>query len=588
MINSFHTCSQSNYLLGKKIASRIKKVDDYFGYLAWSQIFIQENNIDRGVNILRELIADQNTRPEAYYKLWRYYYEKDQYRQAEEIAAQAFVKVTHLNFSHYFIIFCICYAKSFVRTGKIRGALELLQQKYLEHPKHAIFLYQYGRFCIKNAEEAYLICGITALEECLSVCDISLHGKINFWLGKGYLNYDFPVKSNKFLNESLKLLQHSQIKKNSEIHTLLGRLNTLITKLKQIETSKNIAKADEMSVKIAETHPIDGVIAFARSLWNIDKEGALSILLGHKNNISRCDFHFLIFSYAKKIKDFKTLKSLTKKLVDKCKDMMMTTSEWMLCHIWFAKALAHTGKPDKAIFLLKCLGKVFPDLPYMDLKYTKALSSASTVLDLVQAKYVDQDFRNSVHIVSNAYLTALAARDVPLFLQEKKDQAQIIYAADSIIDSMILDASLLNSGFEEEKVPIRPTIHRYKEKRNKIAEVNEIASQKFEVLLQKRNRATFLGFSLSSNPEFLYQIGKIALVNNIELDDGLCAIEDFLEIIENPIKRLKGVYIKAMLFYKKNQPSEYMPLMQDICFLLKKNNLNKEYNIVKEILDARQ
>ena len=100
------------------------------------------------------------------------------FAEAEDVAAQAFVKVTSLVYTHYFVIFCISYAKTFYRLRKVREALELLQQKYIEHPKFAIFLYQYGKFCIKNDSEAFLICGITALEECERVCDESLHGRV--------------------------------------------------------------------------------------------------------------------------------------------------------------------------------------------------------------------------------------------------------------------------------------------------------------------------------------------------------------------------------------------------------------------------
>ena len=35
------------------------------------------------------------------------------FAEAEDVAAQAFVKVTSLVYTHYFVIFCISYAKTF-------------------------------------------------------------------------------------------------------------------------------------------------------------------------------------------------------------------------------------------------------------------------------------------------------------------------------------------------------------------------------------------------------------------------------------------------------------------------------------------
>ena len=105
--------------------------------------------------------------------------------------------------------------------------------------------------------------------------------------------------------------------------------------------------------------------------------------------------------------------------------------------------------------------------------------------------------------------------------------------------------------------------------------------------MHKREKLGFLGFSLCSDPAFLYQIAKISKKWEVELSDGLCAIEDYLEIVETPIERLQGTFLKAMLFHLKKKYTESISLMQEILPLLKREQLTSKYNIAKEIIDSK-
>ena len=565
----------------RKIATKIKKIDNYLGYLAWSEVFSAESNEERRLTVLREMLELDSVRPEAYYKLWKCYYGNKQYRESEEIAAAAFVRVTNLAYSHYFTLFCICYAKSFFQTGKIRGALELLQQKYMEHRKNGVFLYFYGKICIKSHEESYLICGITALEECLRVCDVSIHGKILYWLGVAYNTNDHIKISNSVLQKALKLLKTIEKTKISQTNLLLGRQSTIIAKLKQIEQNKTMLRQDEILQKISETHPVEGILAFGQSIWSQDKQAGFDFLYNYRSSVTRCDYFFLLFKYAKCLKDFNTLKKQSKKLLKIIKNLNISTSEWLTCHIWYSKSLFYTGKPEKAIILLKCLGKVFPDIPYLDIKYAKFLAAAENVEDLLDCN-LTQAYRQSVHIVSNAYLQALATRNVPLFLQEKKNAAQNIYLSDSLLEHSP-SPSISNN---EERNSLRPS-HRPRTDLGKFSNYSKFASQNFEFMMEKRTKSGFFGFSFSSNPEFLLVISKIALKSETGVKDGLLAIEDYLEIVEDPEYRLKGTYYKAMLLFLQQNDKEYLPLMQDILPILKQTPGCKKLATIKKILDLK-
>lgn len=586
LLNSLHSLAPSDARLSKKIATKIKSLDNYYGYLAWSEVFFKEKNHEKAIELLNEMILNESARPEAYYRLWKHYYDKQEYFEAEDVAAQAFVKITNIYFTHYFVIFCISYAKSYEKLGKLRGALELLQQKYIEHPKIAIFLYHYARLAVKNAEEMFLVCGITALEECLRACDVSLHGKVWFWLGKAFLTSDRPLKAHSCFTKALKMLNPNQKKKISEINLALGRLDTLVTKLTKLESSKILLSANEISSHILETHSIEGLLAVAKSIWSIDKVSAVEFLLENKKKTTRCDYFFLLFHYLKMQKDVQRLKSETKRQFERCKKLIIPTSDWVLCHIWYAKALALSNKPEKSIFLLKCIGKVVPELPYLEVRYTKALSNASTVSELLEAHSIYHYFHQSVHIVSNAYLNTLASQDVPLFLQEKRGQAHVIYAADSVIESSCIDSVSHFSTLSNEDKNMRPAIHRSKENRAKAVKTS-VVSQKFEDLLKIREKSGFVGFSLCSDPYFLLCIAKVSWKHGIDVSDGLCAVEDYLEIVEDPVQRLKASFFKAMLLVLKQKDREAAVIMHEILPMLKKEQLMTKYNQVKAVLDRK-
>lgn len=425
------------------------------------------------------------------------------------------------------------------------------------------------------------MCGITALEECLRVCDVSVHGKILYWLGNAYNTNDEVTKSNSSLQRALKLLGNTEKQKVSKINLLLGRQSALMTKLKQIENCKMSLRPDEITQRISESHAIEGLLAFGQSIWSYDKQAGFDFLYTYRNSITRCDYFFLLFNYARALKDFSVLKKQSKKLLRKIKNLSISTSDWVNCHIWYSKALAYTGKPEKGIILLKCLGKVFPDLPYLDIKYVKFLTAAETVEDLLDCN-LTQTYRQSIHIVSNAYLQALATRNVPLFLQEKKFEAQNIYLRDSIIENSPNPSELC----PEERNSLRPT-HRPKAGLGKFSNYSKFASQNFEFMLEKRTKAGFFGFSFSSDPEFLLIISKIALKHETGTKDGLLAIEDYLEITEEPELRVKGTYYKAMLLFQQQNDKEYLPLMQDLLPVLKQSPGCKKLLTIKRILDLK-
>ena len=391
------------------------------------------------------------------------------------------------------------------------------------------------------------------------------------------------LKSCEMYELSVAHLKSSEIDKKiiAKSRKNIERNSQLIGKLKQMENSKILLCNDEVKTKLSETHLVEGVISIGKSMWKINQALALEFLLSYEKIITRCDYYFLLFSYFKIAKDYQKLKTYSKRLLKKCKSLLMTTKDWIMCHIWCAKAMKLIGKPEKAIFLLKCTGKVFPNLKYYDIKYTKILANSNTVTELLEASNFQRVISPSVHIVSNAYLDILASKDTPLFLQEKKGMAQMIYATSSIANGSVMSNSSKYSEVQiEEYNPIDRQLLRQSARFS-----SKLASGKLDILMQSRELLGFNGFSLSSDPLFLYCIGKFSSKSGVEYSDGLAALEDYLELVEDQKKRLKAIYYKIMILYQIKDIDLYLPLIKEALPLMESNKLVKRANELKTILN---
>ena len=81
-------------------------------------------------------------------------------------------------------------------------------------------------------------------------------------------------------------------------------------------------------------------------------------------------------------------------------------------------------------------------------------------------------------------------------------------------------------------------------------------------------RSTFSCYSISSKPKFLYLIGKFAAISSISIEDGLCAIEDYLNLIQNgyykPKYELKALLIKSKLLIEVKDHTNAIAILNEI------------------------
>ncbi|CAG9331649.1 unnamed protein product [Blepharisma stoltei] len=538
-------------------ASNIKEIDTYYGYLAWSTLFLKQDQEEKGLDILQELIKSNPDIPEAYIVLWEhYYYKQHEYLKSEDLAAEAFLRITDYENHQYYILFCIIYAKSYAQNGKLPNCLELLMQKFNEHPTYTVFLYHYGRICAKSADPSYRGSAIAALEESLRLCNKTRFGKIYYWLAKVLVEDKQIYEASKAIKKARKLLPSTEVPKLNEIKQLYEDIRP---KIELIDTLKNSFKANMTEEELANCKNLcDQVKVFskeigecydARLLWmKGEEEEAIELL----DEVSSSDTLYLkaydeVFKYLKIQNNSKLLKKIGKAMISRCKVVKFPVSVWMKMHILYADVLSITATPADAIILLKCLAKVFPPLPFAEIPYTKTLKRAKNLDELEAAcnKAIESSKSYSYTNYRNTQANILSEDYFESYLSKNNVEYKF-------------------KGLEDKK------------------------SKKLPVQAQQLSNDAFL---VCSEPDFLYKIAKLAVKHHVHIDDGLCAIEDYLLLLkfnqrkkQKQFQRAKALYLKAFLLVEGFNLMGAIQLMEEALPLLEQVGANNKAEKVRKFL----
>lgn len=245
----------------------------------------------------------------------------------------------------------------------------------------------------------------------------------------------------------------------------------------------------------------------------------------------------------------------------------------MKAHILYSDSLVRKQTPQKAILLLKCLAKVFPPLPFESIQYTKLLQKARTIQDLDMLNSVDHDTPNSV-----AYIESITNQRSPPGLKGRRLLIQQAIGGNSQGRKVSFNEI---KNHQQEIIHLREKMRRPK-KYLTLSILTEFENEEVEAILQSRghiNRNSglpngenaFVGFSICSDATFLYKIAKIAAIYNTNIEDGICAIHDYLILLvferdHNRIDKLtvKALYYKAYLLCRNSNNQVARGIIQDI------------------------
>lgn len=501
-------------------ATCIKDIDPYLGYLAWSEIFVNVS-WEKAIGIMKELVKQYPNRPEAYVKLWSYYYyEVQNFEQAEDIAAEAFLRVTDSETTDYYVIFCLACSKSYFKTGKVTSALQLLQKKFIENSQYPLFLYQYGRLCCKSEDFVYNGSAISALKECLRLCDSSKLGQIHYWLSKAYMQNRYCLEAYKHCEKGLKYLNSTSLKSRqlqnwiNDNQVYILEIRSTIEKLSKELSGKALVNCLETCKKIKNFHKLCSSVLLAKLMWKIGHKAEAIEKLSYISDMSTVKMmgYFELLKCFREINEWGLYEKTAARMVHKCKNPQVPTGIWVKANVLYAKSLIANNKPCKAILVLKCISKLFTPMPYANIEYTRTLQKANNIIQLLDP------YTNNYALYDSYKGSFTNIKETPV----KK--------------------------YEEDDAPV-PQTKNFKGRRpgRKLTEGIQCFS-KFSLEINEKNddeiddRADFvsqsieanqfIGISVCSNPKFLYILAKVAARSKTGIDDGICAILDYLELLK--------------------------------------------------------
>jgi tetratricopeptide (TPR) repeat protein len=602
-----HISLQDHLKVGEEIenpqhyASKIKSIDQFYGYLAWSEVLAASTtpgHKEKSILLLKQLTLNYPSRPEGYLKLWYYFYSINDYPNALETAESGFLNINETS-GEYQVIINLNYAKSLFKLGRHRKCFELLQTLYRKNSHYAVYLYHYGRMCVKSKDSCFTGSAIGALEECLKICSEFRHPYIYYWLMTGYLSGGDKVKANQCAKIGSGLL-------NSELHKINTLTNKTQTKklLLKVNSMKNVIKDLHMDIlhiemleKILENYQpalqeeakilcrnickfdqIEGMILLAK-LQRIsgEEEKSLQTLFSILNLNSLQMKHFFILCEAlKDLSRHEEILSICKEMMKKCKSPLVPVQVWISTHMIYVRSLVKVNEFEKAILVLKSLAQVHPPPFIPDVDYLKQLQFATSLFQLEHT--VERLSRGSQIDDSELRATILLRAKL---LNSKKNLSSLV------IESEASDASplLSDSHSDSEEIGCRTPEPLPRARLSKIP-LGDAANN---------------GFAVSMNYKFLYLIGKISAKYQVCIDDGFNAIHDFLNIhhywmregIEEDEKmQVKAQFWQGVILYLKKDYENAVSLFKEILSMLFQLNLEKmtsktlvllkEYQTMKE------
>jgi tetratricopeptide (TPR) repeat protein len=518
-------------------ANKIKNLQSYLGYLAWGEIFFRRNEWQKGIDILKQIINTYKSRPEAYLRLWyHYYYNVKDYEQAYTIIFEALIMIKTSESQIFYILFNIYTAKSLFKIKKIKECLNSLQRNFIDSPTYPVFLYEFGKYSTKSEDYFYNGPAIGALQECIRLCNSSRYGLIYYWLAKAYMLGRHHIDAYDTVKLALDYLDPSRTKKMLELKTWIIEIHPNIQKIKKIEemlskefTESDYKKCKDLCNEMKDFHKLTADVLYAKMLWKTGRHEEALKKLYAVSGIStvKMTAHFLLIQYLKEQNEIKCMKTVACEMVVKCKNPQVPAHIWMKVNLLYAKILVKNNKPGKAILILKCMAKILSPMPFADITYTKVLRRASNLQDLTTAyvKTIDSYSPYCYSSYKNSFVTGPS--DVREFSQKliAKEAAPL-----PISDSRRYKHRKSERNATEEFIPSR--IYRTKKTQDYLNEPSEEKKDATILGTPINKYSEFISLSLCSDPTFLYKIAKISISNHILVQDGYCAIKDYIELLK--------------------------------------------------------
>jgi tetratricopeptide (TPR) repeat protein len=532
-------------------ASRIKEQSEYFGYLAWAEVYLRRNDNDHFSSLSSSLIKKFGSRPESYVKQWKFaYYTLKDYNFAEDVISEAILRINPNNNFQYYVIFCIYLSKVYFKQKRFKECFGFLQRKFVEHPTYPVFLFQFGRLSIKSEDFRFNGAALSALQESLRLCDETRLGDIYYWLSKAFMLARLHDDAFKTATFALELLDRRKLKKINELKSFVNEIKPSMTKIENLNqllknevNCQNFEQLKKICKDIQNFHKLTADVLYAKILWKANrKEEALKKLYSVCGiSTVKMTGYFILLKFLKVQNNLKLMKTVASEMIGKCLNPQVPSFIWVKANLIFSKILVKLKKPGKAILLLKTLAKLLPPFPFADIRYTKALQRASSIHDLTEAHLKVIQSYNAYNFATykNSFIdTFTNSRDFSKKLIE--DEEQQANVGIGLSPGQRRQSRIVTEGFDRSF---------YNKKVSFDLSIDEKSSKKLKIPeLRVNDNSEIMFFTVCSDSKFLYKIGKIALKNSSALTDGICAISDYIELLkfEKSRARVQRRQSKAM------------------------------------------
>ena len=520
-------------------ANKIKEIDEYYGYLAWAVIYFRRNGTDDAVLLLQELIRRHGAKPEAYAILWRhYYYTSKDYNLAEDLISESLLKVNNQVFFQYYILFCIYTAKGYFKQNKFKECLQFLKHKFLEHPTYPVFLYELGHLSTKSEDFRHNGTAISALQECVHLCDSSRYGSIYYWLTKAFMLARLHIDAYHYGKLAITNLDIKNTRKINELKMCVKDFQPNIAKIEAIEkilsgdvNSEMFQRGKGLCKELKEFNRLTYDILYAKLLWKTGKSEQALKKLYSVSGISTVKMtgYFALIDYLKQQKNVKCMLTVAYEMILKCRNPQVPSKVWVKVNLIYAKILVEAKKPGKAILVLKSLAKTLPPFPFVDIPYTKLLQRAKTIQDLTVAhsKIIDSYNAYSYGTYKNSFIDSESnPREFSKKLVDESDAPGPSMSPNNKFNkrrnNRLATEKFDGNGFYQKKSAFMEDSKQDDAKKNAML-----------MDISQRESPDMVEFTVCSDPIFLYKIAKVAMRYNICIQDGLCAIKDYLELLNN-------------------------------------------------------
>lgn len=416
----------------------------------------------------------------------------------------------------------------------------------------------------------------------------------------------------------MKYLDHNEKRKSSDLKRTMKDINQSVAALEEVESileNKLISTNREKCYRLCKDvsvsfHKLAGEVLHAKILWaeGLQDESLRELESAAYMSNTKMTAYFQLLEYLEIKKDYKTMKAIGKELIIKCKNPQVPSNVWIKAHIFYSKILVKNGQYTRAIILLKCFAKVFPIPPHINVPYTKKLQEAIAIQDLNQASVITRDSielynfgspRNSYYNITNRQIPqSLKSIKSPFF----RNNREFIFKFLDEEAAPQPEAGDIVVSHEKKKVAhfsdVLKSYSGFKKFSNLAIKTEE--DQDFELMdpipimtPTHTGKSAVSGFSVSSDPIFLYKIGKYTAQHKQNPNDGLCAIEDYLTLLKYEKKEsfrenaaCKALYWKAILLYDSNQIELAFEIASEILPQLQNKNFSEKYENLQNIISS--